>query len=332
MINFSLKNLNPVLGLDIGYQTLKLVQVNHNKNGASLVGAIEIPLEEKILDRDKFRNKADTANLIKEAIKNAKPKSISARQIVSALPETFVFSKTVQMPKMTDKEYLVAIPNEIADFLPISINDVYFDYQILVAHPDEPLNDILVVATPKRLVDDFVEMAQLAGLELVALETKPLAVGRAIIGDKNKEGSLVIHIGSEYSRIAIWDDGNLKLTTTVNTGQNQLMDSLGFTGKIENKEVKITEINEKDIAVPLNNIIEETINAIKYYSNRGYKPKPISRIMLCGSGVLINGLDRMIEKEVKIKTEIEKIKLINKATLDPQYIAAFGLALRKEEE
>lgn len=332
MMNFSIKNFNSVLGLDIGYQTLKLVQIKQNKHGASLIGAIEIPLEEKILDRDKFRNKADTANMIKEAMKAAKPNAITARRIVSALPETFVFSKTVKMPKMTHSEYLAAIPNEISDFLPIPISDVYFDYQILVAHPDEPLNDILVVATPKRLVDDYVEMAQLANLELVALETKPLAVGRAIIGDKDKEGSLVIHIGTEYSRIAIWDDGNLKLSTTVNTGQNQLLESLGQTGKTDKKELRLSAADEKDISIPLNNIIEETVNAIKYHLNRGYKPKPISHIMLCGSGILINGLDRLIEKEVKIKTTIEKIKLTNKEELPPQYIAAYGLALRKEEE
>ncbi len=332
MINFSIKNSNPILGLDIGYQTLKLVQIKQTKHGSSLIGAIEIPLEQKILDKDKFRNKADTANLIKEAIKEAKPNSITARRIVSALPETFVFSKTVQMPKMTQQEYLAAIPNEIAGFLPIPINDVYFDYQVLVAHPDEPLNDILVVATPKRLVDDYVEMAQLAGLELVALETKPLAVGRAIIGDDDKSGSLVIHIGTEYSRIAIWDDGNLKLTTTVNTGQNQLLESLGYTGKLDKKEIKLSEASEKDIAIPLNNIIEEAINAIKYHLNRGYKPKPISKIMLCGSGILISGLDNLVEKEIKIKTEIEKIKLTGKESLQPQYIAAYGLALRKEEE
>ncbi len=332
MPNFSFKNSNSVFGLDIGYETLKLAQIKQEKGGYSLVGATEIPLSEKILDRDKFRNKADTANLIRTAMKNAKPNPITAKAIVSALPETFVFSKTVKMPKMTREEYLSAIPNEISDFLPIPITDIYFDFQILVSHPDEPLNDILVVATPKRLVDDYVEMAELADLELVALETKPLAVGRAIIGDEDKSGSLIIHLGKEYSRIAIWDDGNLKLTTTVNIGQNQLLESLGYVGKVDKKEIKLTTANEKDISIPLNTIIDEVINAIKYHLNRSYKPKPISHIMLCGSGISINGLDLLIEKEVKIKTTIKKIKLKNKESLPPQYIVAFGLAQRKEEE
>jgi type IV pilus assembly protein PilM len=332
MFNFSFKNYDSVLGLDIGFQSLKLTQIRKSRKGVSLVGTVEIPLEEKILDRDKFRNKANTANLIKEAMKKAKPKEITARKIISALPETFVFSKTIKMPRMSAKQYMSAIPNEISSFLPTSVDNFYFDYQILVAHPDQELDDILVVATPKNLVDDYVEMAKLAGLELIALETKPLAVGRAIIDENDKDGCMIIHLGTEYSRIGIWDDGQLKLTTTVSTGQNQLLESLNYVGKIGNRITKLSEENKKDIAIPLNSIIEEAINAIKYHHNRSFKPKPIKKIILCGSGILIEGLDTIIEDEMKIKTEINKIKLSDKAELEPQFVAAYGLALRNESE
>lgn len=227
---------------------------------------------------------------------------------------------------------MVAIPNEITDFLPIPADNVYFDYQVLVSHPDQALDDILVVATPKNLVDDYVEMANLAGFELTALETKPIAVGRAIIGSKDKDGCMIIHLGTEYSRIGIWDDGDLKLTTTVNTGQTHLLESLGYIDKMEKSAIKITPDNQKDIAIPLNSIVEEAINAIKYHHNRSYKPKPIKKIVLCGSGILIEGLDLIIESEIKIKTEINRIMLSGKTELPPQFVAAFGLALRKEGE
>lgn len=328
------QNASSVFGLDIGFESLKLVQIEKHKGEIRLVGAVEYPLADKILDRDRFKNKADTANLIKEMLKKAKPHAITARRIISALPETFVFSKTVKMPKMTKKEYLAAIPNEIADLIPISIDDMYFDYQILVARPDEPLNDILIVATPKHLVDDYVEMARLADLELVALETKPVAVGRAIIGPKDKGGIMVIHIGTEYSRIGIWDDGNLKLTTTVNTGHNQLLESLGHISEKSNEkpDIKLDDETKKDITIPLNNIVTEALNAIKYHHDRSYNPKPIEKIILCGSATFIDGMDVMIEEAIKIKTEVFKTKLQGKDTLPPQHIAALGLALRGENE
>ena len=90
----NLTNENSVFGLDIGYETIKLVQLVRHKNSIKLVGYSEMPLTERILERDSFKNKAATANLIKEACRKAKPFPIRAKKIVSALPETFVFSKT----------------------------------------------------------------------------------------------------------------------------------------------------------------------------------------------------------------------------------------------
>jgi type IV pilus assembly protein PilM len=171
---------NSVFGLDIGFETIKLVELKKNRHSIKLVGAKEVRLTERILERDSFRNKAATANLIKEACRSALPGPIRAKKIVTALPENFVFSKTIQMPKMSREELEKSIQIEAAQYLPIPAEEVYIDFQTLIVHPDESLTDILLVAAPKKLVDDYVEMTRIAGLELVALETKPIAVGRAV--------------------------------------------------------------------------------------------------------------------------------------------------------
>jgi len=209
MISLFGKTGSGVFGLDIGYETLKLCEVKKHGKSVQVVGISEVPITERILERDRIKDKATTANLIKEARLKAKPGQIKAKRIVSTLPETFVFSKTIQVPKMPEKELRFAIPNEAAQYLPIPVEEVYIDYQILITHPDEALIDVLIAAAPKRLVDDYVEMAKMAGLELYALETKSIADGRAIINEKKQKDSVVIlHIGTEVSRISIWDKGN----------------------------------------------------------------------------------------------------------------------------
>lgn len=323
-----------VFGLDIGYETLKLVQIRRRRGRVSLVGSAEVPLTERILERDHFKNKADTANLLKEAIRKAKPDSIDATKIISALPETFVFTKTIKMPKMSEKEYLTAIPAEASEFLPIPIEQVYIDFQVMISHPDEPLADILVAAAPKKLVDDYVEMASLAGLELVALETKSFAIGRAIMmQEKKDQGLAIVHIGTEFSRISILDSGATRLSSTVSVGKDQILENLGYLGdgNVENMP-KITEDVYSQITGTMSMITEELITAIKYHQNRDYKPRPIEKIILCGSSTGIEGLGEYIEKEIKIKTEIAKLALADNKVLPPQYIAAFGLALRNDLE
>lgn len=323
-----------VFGLDIGYETLKLVELKKKKGGIFLVGSIEVPLTERILEKDSFKNKAQTANLIKDACRRALPSAIKATKIASALPETFVFSKTIQMPKMTDKEYEKAVPIEAAQFLPIPIEEVYLDYQVLITHPEEALVDILIAASPRKLVDDYVEMTKMAGFELEALETKPIAVGRAIRSYIPLDGSLIVEIGTEISRISIWDNNSIRLATTVATGKNQIVENLRAIGHQEETtgSVIIKETEFPELSQTLLNISDEIINAIKYHQNRDYKPKPVKKILLCGSGAKIGGIDAYISKETKIAAEIVKPNLKGKASLGTEFITAFGLALRNEYE
>lgn len=314
-------------GLDIGYETIKLVSVSQKKGQISLIGAIEVPLTERILERDHFKNKEKTATLIRDACKKAKPLPISTRKIVSALPETFVFSKTIQMPKMSQEDYAKSIPMEAAQYLPIPVTDVYLDFQVMIVHPDEPLVDILLVAAPKKLVDEYVEVTKLAGLELSALETKPIAVGRAVAASAPLKGACVIEIGTEITRLSIWDNNNLRLSTSVPLGKNQIEGSLGHE---YNKSATIS--NSVATSALLSPLPQEITNSIKYHNNRDYHPSPIQNIYLCGSGAKISGIAEYIQKATNISTQIIQPNIREKDKIGTEFITAFGLALRNDLE
>lgn len=321
------QNNKMCFGLDIGYETIKLVSVSQNKGQISLIGAIEVPLTERILEKDHFKNKEKTATLIKEACKKAQPSPINSRKIVSALPETFVFSKTIQMPKMSQEDYAKAIPMEAAQYLPIPVNDVYLDFQVMIVHPDEPLVDILLVAAPKKLVDEYVEVTKMAGFELSALETKPIAVGRAIAASAPLKGACVIEIGTEITRLSIWDNNNLRLSTSVPIGKNQIEGSLGHE---YNKSTTIaSSVATSALLAPLP---QEIINSIKYHNSRDYHPSPIQNIYLCGSGSKIAGMADFIQKETNIGTQIIAPNIKEKNKIGTEFITAFGLALRNDLE
>lgn len=316
-------------GLDIGFETLKLCQVSHvSSRGVEIWGTIEFPITEPILDRDRIKNKEAVANTIKEACRKAQPHAINASNIVSALPETFVFSKTLQVPKMAIGELANAVPNEAAQYLPIPITEVYIDFQILMTHPDEPLIDVLVAAAPKKLVDDYVEMSKMANLELVALETKPIATGRAIIKDRTKSIAIV-HIGTELTRIAIWDKANIRLVTTAPTGKNQILQNVSAASpEVQNLKDIDPKKDEHLFSLAFDTIIEEVLGAIRYHQNRSYKPTPVTEIQICGSAASVAGIDEYFSKMVKIKSFVAQPKVSNSKFLEPQFIPALGLALR----
>ncbi len=318
-----------ILGLDIGFETLKLVELKKNGKNVSLIGSAETPLTEKIMEKDRFKNKAAVATMIKEACRKAMPGAISAKKVVTALPETFVFSKTVKMPKMTREEYSKAIIAEAAQYLPIPVEEVYMDFQVLINHPEDSLADVLIVAAPRKLVDDYVELCKLAGMRLTALETKPIAIGRAVAQEEKLEGLIITEIGSEVTRLSIWDGNQIRLSTAVSVGKNQIFESLGIfkNSKDEPKKLNKEDLAElKEAATP---IIEGILSAIKYHQNRDYKPTPIKKLILCGSGANIINIDKFFKEETKIEC-ISLSPKLNGGALGPEYMTAFGLALRDE--
>ena len=324
-------NSNSVFGLDIGFETIKICQIKKHGKSVALVGIADIPITERILEKDRIKNKAATANAIKEACRKAKPHPITAKKIVSALPETFVFSKTIRLPKMSAEELKTSVPNEAAQYLPIPISEVYVDYQVLVTHPDEPLIDILIAAAPKRLVDDYVEMAKMAEMELTALETKPIAVGRALISEKSKIGIAIVHVGTELTRISIWDKGKICLVTTTPIGKNQILEYFQSVNPTLNNinSVDLDETKDGSDAIPLTQITEAILEAIRYHQNRGYQPSKIEQIEICGSAALAKNLDSYIEKNTKIKSRIAQPVYSIKEKISPDLTTAFGLALRE---
>ena len=312
---FRLFSNSSILGLDIGFEALKLVELKKSGSRFSVVGAINWPLTDRMLEHDHFKNKKQAGEIIKQACAKAKPYPIQAKKIVSALPETFVFSKTIQMPKMKMGEYKDAVPIEAAQYLPIPAAEVYLDFQVLISHPDDSLVDILLVASPRHLIDEIVEVTRLAGLELLALETKPMAGGRALLDNKTKIGLMIIEIGSEVSRISIWEGNNIQLVSTVSVGKNEIEKQLA------------KDNGKKDVLLP---IVEEIFEAIKYHQNRGYKPKPIEKLLLCGSGAGFSGIEKFFTERTKIKSETAKPLITGKTLLGTGFVTAIGLAMRQE--
>lgn len=292
-------------GLDIGLKTLKIVQVKGSGPNAYLVGAVEIEVPERSITKDGVKDKEKIAEIIKTSILGAKPEKITAKIVASALPESLVFTKSLDLPKMTDAELKKNIPFQATEFFPIPPEETYMDWQVVGNMPDGTM-EVLVVAAPKVLVDSLMATINLAGFEPMGLETKPIAVTRALVSAKEKGPILLIDIGAQSSSMICYDQGTIKLTSTLTLGGD-----------------KIAENVEDGVKI----IANEASHLIKYYQNRLSQTQLFRKILLSGGGANISQIPELMEKITKIKTEIGQ-PLIKVNNYDPKFATAIGLALK----
>lgn len=297
----------PIFGLDIGYQTLKVMQLKGEGPGAKLLGVAEVKIEPKTLDKDGIKNQRKAAEAIWMAMKSAKPHPITARVVSAALPESLVFTKSVDLPNMRAEEINKNIPYQAGEFFPIPPNEMYMDWQIVGQLPGKNLIDVLVVAAPKKIVDSFAEVIKLAGLELSSLETKPVAVVRALIPRNDSGPYLILDIGVKTSGIICFDQGTIKLTSTVSCGGDDLA---------------------RDFQANIDNLASEIVHLIKYYQNRIGQATIFRKIVLAGGGANLPNVTTSIEHSTKIKTEIVW-PIIKTKTYHPKFATVIGLAMKK---
>ncbi|MBM2821101.1 MAG: type pilus assembly protein PilM [Candidatus Berkelbacteria bacterium] len=117
----------PIFGLDIGYSTLKVIQLKGEGPKAKLLGVAEIGIEPKALSKDGISDQKRVAESILTAMKMAKPNPITARLVSSALPESLVFTKSVDIPSMKSEEINKNIPYQASEFFPVPVNEMYME-------------------------------------------------------------------------------------------------------------------------------------------------------------------------------------------------------------
>ncbi|NTU73700.1 pilus assembly protein PilM, partial [Candidatus Roizmanbacteria bacterium] len=103
---------------------------------------------------------------------------IKKRNVHVVIPDEFTFSQIVEMPKLKEKELLAAIKYQSDEFIPMPIDDTAIDLEIL--HEDAKTKKllILIVATPKKLVNQIEKTLTMASLTPETLENELSAIGR----------------------------------------------------------------------------------------------------------------------------------------------------------
>lgn len=297
----------PILGLDIGYQTLKVMQTRGDGPGASIFGVAEVAIPPKTLGKEGIKEKKQVAEAIVAAMKNARPHPITARVVSSALPESLVFTKSVDLPQMSQEEINKNIPYQAGEFFPVPASETYMDWQIVGSLPGKNTVDVLVVAAPKSVVDSLAETIKMAGLELSSLETKPAADCRALINPKDMGPYLILDIGAKTSSLTCYDQGTIKLTSTISAGGDDLA---------------------SDFQLNIKNIATEITHFIKYYQNRIGQATIFHKIILAGGGANVQGVNTAIETSTRIKTEIGW-PVVKTKTYNSKFATVIGLAIKR---
>ncbi len=317
-----------ILGIDLGSNSVKIVEITKEAERVFLTNyAIAQAKDDAIFNIGELKDE-EIAKIITGLIRQAK---ISSHRASFSLSVEKTFSTVITLPAMPEKELGAAVPYEAQKYVPLPLNEVVLDWNIIsVGNNKAPeiagkgatdsispaggnnntenegasTIQILLLAVPKEIITRLTKIAALAKLELLALEQEAFSLTRALIGN-DKSAYVVVDLGRKSTDLIIVDQGFIK------TSHN--LDSI-------NKEIILMEL-------------DRIVNIFQMNYNR-----KVGQCLLAGGRAndkeLLEFLSTKLKVPVKVGDPFARVTHDQQANdflkeLGPQFSVAVGLAMRE---
>lgn len=340
---------SPIFGLDIGTSSIKVMQIgpkNVKLKKRSIIGHGAIKYDKSSVDKDGVLKQPETiAKAINELFNKNIVGAINTRRVALSVPVAKTYNKVLNLPLMPLKALPEAVKFESEQYIPASIDDLYIDYNI--TKKDNKGYELFVSAAPKKIIDSYLVVMELLGLETVGVETTINASSRLVSQAEHTDvPTILIDFGSKSVDITIYDQ-QLVVTGTVTGGGDNFTQLIAknldvneqIANTIKNKYGLLVSKKQQEILKALEPILELIVKEIKkmvrYYEDRTSTGHKIDQIITMGGGANLPGLSEYLTNALRLPTRMcnpwnnlnfDKLQPPNE-TEKTMYITVAGLAL-----
>ncbi len=346
------KRPKPVLGLDIGSHTIKLVEFITNGSALSIrrIGRALVP-PGSIMDGS-IKDPELVGDILRGLLNNVQPR---LRRTATSIAGYSVIVKKVLVPYGEEKEIEDNLVVEAENYVPFEIDEVYIDFFIL--KPKQELDsgtEIFLVAAKKEVVDEYADLIQEVGLIPAVVDVDAFALGNALEGAYGQlsEPVAMVDIGAQKTNMNIVVDGVSSFARDMAIGGGQLTEAIQEATGLDYEDaerVKIAGSKDKALMKETGRVCNELCRlwadelkkALNFYKNNSKPDAHPSYLFLSGGSALLNGLDVLFADELGISVRIFNPwrQIQSDGSIDADYMSsvaaqmtiATGLALRTVE-
>lgn len=355
ILNF-LSKQKPRIGIELTADRITVVQLQSLKQGYKVTQFATAPMPEGAMQDGQFLDYQAIAEALRELLEENK---IKATEVISAVPVGESVIRLIRLPAELDEYELrdMVLNQEAALYLPFPREEADVDFQQLGTDIDEDgieRVEVLLVATPKTVTDAYLEIFELAGLDLKVLEVSSFAMIRALRSQLlqfvSGEAVALVNIDADGSEISIVMDGVPQFNRKIPVGTDQMKSAVSramnlpismggellqsITVPLTDVKSTITGIEDNPSAAAilrvLSSLSDELRRSIDFYLNQGDSLEVV-QVFLSGSGAVLEQIDAFLGNRLGIPTAlidpVETIGLQNTDMIPEDQRKGFGIAM-----
>ncbi len=335
----------PVFGLDIGFNTLKVMQtrlVNKQRvvSGYGVASFDDAAVKDGVIIDHKAVAEATRDLFTKHLIGD-----ITTRRVTVAIPASRAFTRILTLPKLKDADVAEAVRLEAEQYIPMQLDDLYLDHEVTRQTPEK--TEVMIVAAPRRTIDSYLQLTRILGLEAVAFETTISASGRLFVqAEQSDVPTVLVDFGSQSTDITVFDK-LIAVTGTTPCGGDNFSQLIAERLNVKPEEAHViktkygldkskkqTEIKQA-LSPMLQQILKEIRRVIRYYEERTDTDSKIAQVVTMGGGANMPGLSEFMTDALRLPVRMcDPWQKMSFAGLQPpndtekaRYITVAGLAL-----
>lgn len=301
----------PLFGLDIGYSSIKVMQLKPHGKTYEVVGYGVTGYDSSAMKDGVIIEPEKIAEAALELFKKNIIGSINTRRVALNIPASRTFARTMMLPNIPDHELSEAVRMEIAQYIPVPLEELYLDYSVINRSPKEV--ELLAVASPKKITDSYMNLMQILGLEPVAFDTSIDAAGRLFDfqADHKEIPAVLIDFGSVSTDITVHDRTTI-VTGTVSFGGDIFTDLIRQKLNVNKEEAHLIKVkygvskSKKQAEImevlkpEIDQLVREVKRMIRYYEERSGTTKKIGQIITMGGGANTPGLNALLTDLLRV--------------------------------
>jgi type IV pilus assembly protein PilM len=314
------------LGLDMGQQSIKVVEMERTAAGLRLVKHLvqELPPAPP-------GGSIDLSGWLQTILKE-----FESRTVHVALSGPDVVMRRVQIPPMPSAEVPEAVRWHVKDQVPFAIQDAAVAWQLLgeVWEKDVKKQDLLVAVAPQQRVRELVTLVEHAGGRVAHVLPSQWAMWQSVstLSPDTQSGALaMVDVGTACTHIAIVQDGAVCIVRDLAMGVTSVTQALVGAVTVQEQQIDITAAKATTLArqygilteeatgttdegIPLFHIaslmrpvleglLMEISRSLEYYRAH-IDQGGVARILLCGGGANLKGLQSFLADGLSVTTEV----------------------------
>lgn len=291
------------VGLEIDTGIARAVEVSGTPDNPRLVNMAGVELAPGAIEEGMVVQPREVGEALIELWTSGE---IKHRQVLLGVANQAVLVRYATIPKVPPDKLGNIIRYQAQESLPIPLESVVMDYQIIgeIEEEGRTVFEVLLVAARRDMLEGFLEALSIAKLEPDDIDVSTLALIHTLPEKAMDRTVAIVNIANGLSNILVSDHGRPRMARLVSYKLKDLADGLGCSLE----DILSDQVYKAGNAVQVfdkwsESVVAETRSSLTYYQNQA-SASELEAIILNGRGARLRGIAGKLEAELELPVRI----------------------------